>query len=173
MQELIKNPYVIGALPPLFLCCYILFSSFFKIRQVHKDKRDLEKHLLIKLNIEAEALELQKKKMDEIQKENENLRITVQTMRSKPTQDELELLYVYDMALQAMFERAPGFAGAWQTARKEAELEMAKTHSGLLPRLKRALGFSPTYTLKSGISEAGESQSKSENGDNEKTGKPT
>jgi len=143
LKELLNNPFVLGLLPGLALSLYIWLSGLWKQRKLRKEKELLQKHLQTKMELEAESSEMIKSRTEELRKENENLRITVQTLRSKPSRKELELLHIYDTALQSMFERAPGFASAWQTARREAEQEVEQTHKGLLPMIKKAFGTSP------------------------------
>jgi hypothetical protein len=47
-----------------------------------------------------------------------------------------------------MFEKAPGFAPAWQITLKEAESNFEKSEKGFVPLLKRLLPASPDRQIK-------------------------
>ena len=101
------------------------------------------------MELDAEANENRKNQLEKFRQENENLRITVQTLRDKPGRKEVELLHIYDKALQSMFQNAPGFAPAWQTTVKEAEQEVTQYQKGIIPFLKKVIRPSATQYLDS------------------------
>ena len=71
--------------------------------------------------------------------ENENLRISLQTMSQKPGRKEIERLQVYQKAVDRLTINSPGFGPAWQAALKESEEEFSKTYSGVLPFIRRVI----------------------------------
>ena len=61
------------------------------------------------------------------------------TLKQKPGRQELQQLHVYDKALRILFQKAPGFAGAWESAVTEAEKELSANESGLMPFVRKLL----------------------------------
>jgi Fe-S cluster assembly iron-binding protein IscA len=89
------------------------------------------------------------KKQEEIlaklKKENENLRISVQTLGQKPGRAEVRLLNIYDGALRRMMLKAPGFSSAWEIALQEAEREYEENEKGFKSIIKKVFGPSLTH----------------------------
>ena len=141
MDFLLKNKLILGFVIGLLFALYIFLKGLWKQWRLKSENEKLLRHLQTKMELEAEANQLLKDKMNKLQEENENLRITVQSYRFKPSRNELELLQVYEKSLELMFERAPGFAAAWQLAKKEAQTEVEKTHQGILPFVRKAFGL--------------------------------
>ena len=56
----------------------------------------------------------QQKELDSLKQQNENLRMTINTLEQKPGRAEIRTLHVYDKAINLMQKRAPGFAPVWQ-----------------------------------------------------------
>ena len=110
----------------------------------------LREHLQTQLEIESEKKELQKKKLEQLKSENENLRITAQTLKLKPKREEMILLQIYDRAVHIMLERAPGFGPTWENTLKEAKKEIDQANKGIIPFIKRVIHPSahPVLTAK-------------------------
>ncbi len=149
MEEILRHPFTLGFITGLCICLLLFISSTIKIREMRNQYRQLQKQLHLKMEMDAEANENRKNELERIRKENENLRITIQNLRDKPGRKELELLYIYDKALQFMFQNAPGFAPAWQTTLKEAEQEITRYQRGIIPFLKRVINPSASHSLNS------------------------
>ena len=143
LLELLKNPFILGLLIGLAISLYIHLNSVFKVRHYKKEIKNLRNHLNTKMEIESDSINNLKNELESLKSKNENLRATIQTIRAKPNRKELELLLIYDKTLQIMFEKAPGFASAWQIARKEAEKEITESYKGVIPLIKRSLGVMP------------------------------
>ena len=62
----------------------------------------------------------------------------------------MELLHVYDKALQLMFQKSPGFAPVWQTTVQEAEREIAQYQKGIIPFVRRLINPSSQKYLDAG-----------------------
>jgi hypothetical protein len=90
----------------------------------------LRKHLHTKMEVDAEGMTNLKEENDKLKRANENLRITVQTLNTKPEQAELRLLHVYDRALKIMERKFPVFVPTWRTILKHAETELQQTDQG-------------------------------------------
>jgi len=87
--------------------------------------------------------ELRKNEMNALRQERDNLRITVQSLNQKPGRKEIRQYFIYQTALDIMFEKAPGFAPAWQITLKEAESLFEKSERGVVPLLKRLMPTTP------------------------------
>ena len=64
----------------------------------------------------------------------------IQVLNQKPGRQEIRQAQVYQKAIDIMFEKAPGFAPAWQITLKEAEEHVQQAERGLIPFLKRMTG---------------------------------
>lgn len=122
--------------------------SFFSRLKMKKEISSLHKHLHTKMEIDAEGNRKLKDEIDNLNKQNENLRITVQTLKSKPGRTEIRLLHIYDKAINSMMSKSPGFAPAWQFVLQEAEQEMGEADQGVRAFVKKI--FRPAGLLGSG-----------------------
>jgi hypothetical protein len=111
-----------------------------RIHELKSELKKLKQHLQTKLEIDAEASEDKKTKYEKLKEENENLRISLQTVNTKPGRKEVRQFRIYQKALDIMFEKAPGFAPAWQNALREGEDEMKKIDKGFIPFIKKLSG---------------------------------
>ena len=78
--------------------------------------------------------------------ERDNLRNMVQILNQKPGRREIRQFFIYQKAIDIMFEKAPGFAPAWQLTLKEAEAEYDRSEKGIIPFFKR---MAPSSALSS------------------------
>jgi hypothetical protein len=111
-----------------------------KLRNMLNDRMDLESTGLSNLKVELEKL----------RKENENLRVTVNTLSQKPGRKEVQRLQVYQDAIDKLIISSPGFGAAWHTSLKDAETEMDRTYSGALPFFRKVIpqkSAAPTIDL--------------------------
>ena len=100
-----------------------------RLRRMLNDRMDLESDGLSKLKDDYE----------EIKKQNENLRISINTYSQKPNRKEIARLHVYQLAVDRLTINSPGFGAAWQAALKESEDEFQKTYVGVQPFIKRLI----------------------------------
>ena len=138
---ILANPFVKGLLLGLVLCLIIYIRSFLRRRELSKEVDRLRSHLHTKLEIDSKENERRKNELEKLKQERDNLRITVQSLNQKPGRKEIRQYFIYQTALDIMFEKAPGFAPAWQITLKEAESLFEKSEKGIVPLLKR---FMPT-----------------------------
>ena len=131
------KPFFIGLYFGLIGCIAIYFRMMVKIGEAKKELKKLKEHLHTKLEIDSEANEDRKDKIETLKEENANLRVTVQTLNNKPGRKEVRQFYVYQKALDIMLETAPGFAPAWHNALREGEAAVEKVDKGILPFMKK------------------------------------
>jgi hypothetical protein len=108
-------------------------------RELAQEVSRLRNHLHTKLEIDSSENERRKNELETLKQERDNLRITVQSLNNKPGRKEIRQYYIYQTALDMMFEKAPGFAPAWQITLKEAEKIFDESERGVIPLLKRLM----------------------------------
>ncbi|MDR0478034.1 MAG: hypothetical protein LBH14_08915 [Desulfobulbaceae bacterium] len=139
LANLFSSRFVWGLALGLVLWAMTTVRAFFRRRELRQEIDRLRTHLHTKLEIDAAETERRKAEMEQLKKERDNLRITVQSLNQKPGRKEIRQFYIYQTALDIMFEKAPGFAPAWQVTLKEAEQRFEKSESGVMPMLKRLM----------------------------------
>ncbi|MDO9043066.1 MAG: hypothetical protein Q7U64_12130 [Desulfocapsaceae bacterium] len=140
---ILTTPFVEGLLLGFLFCCFIYVRAFLRRRELSQEIKRLKTHLHTKLEIDSADNERRKQELITLRQERDNLRITVQSLNQKPGRKEIRQYYIYQTALDIMFEKAPGFAPAWQITIKEAERLFEKSEQGVVPLLKRLM---PTST---------------------------
>ncbi len=137
IANILSNPFLRGLIIGLLVALVLWIRALFKMRQLSADIKKLREHLHTKLEIDSEENERRKAALDKIKQERDNLRNMVQVLNQKPGRQELRQAQIYQKAVEIMFEKSPGFAPAWQITLKEAEEEMRKAESGIIPFIKR------------------------------------
>ena len=143
LTTLFANPFAKGLGIGIFFCFVILIRGYMRRRELAQEVMRLRAHLHTKLEIDSKENERRKQEKDALKQERDNLRITVQALNHKPGRKEIRQYYVYQTAIDMMFEKAPGFAPAWQITLKEAETLFEKSERGVVPLLKRLMPSSP------------------------------
>jgi hypothetical protein len=126
------NPFAKGLAIGLFFCFIIMIRGYLNRRYLSKEVITLRSHLHTKLEIDSAENERRKQEIEMLKQERDNLRITVQSLNQKAGRKEIRQYYLYQTALDMMFEKAPGFAPAWQITLKEAETLFEKSERYLL-----------------------------------------
>lgn len=139
LVALFSNPFAKGLLLGIVFCVVIYIRGWLRRRELSLEVDRLRSHLHTKLEIDSTDNERRKNDMARLKQERDNLRITVQSLNQKPGRKEIRQYYIYQTALDIMFEKAPGFAPAWQVTLKEAENRFEKSESGVVPLLKRLM----------------------------------
>ncbi len=124
--ETLKMPFVWGLALGLLFFVLSAWSGWKTRREFARYKRMLSD----KMELEAETLAKVQASKKELEKEAENLRIKVAQFHDRPdgkVERELEILA---RAEKSMMISAPGFAGAWETAKAKAAEELAEEDSG-------------------------------------------
>lgn len=143
LMNIINNPFAKGLAIGLVLCFIIYIRGYLRRRELSKEVDRLRTHLHTKLEIDSADNERRKKELDRLKQERDNLQITVQSLNQKPGRKEIRQYFVYQTAIDIMFEKAPGFAPAWQITLKEAEELFEKSEKGVVPLLKRLMPSTP------------------------------
>lgn len=139
LMNLIDNPFAKGLAVGIVFCVVIYIRGFLRRRELAKEVERLRAHLHTKLEIDSSDNERRKHELDRLKQERDNLRITVQSLNQKPGRKEIRQYFLYQTTLDMMFEKAPGFAPAWQVTLKEAESLFEKSEKGVVPLLKRLM----------------------------------
>ncbi|MBX2840803.1 MAG: LapA family protein [Flammeovirgaceae bacterium] len=145
------QPFIIGLGVGLIICIFIYMRESFKRSVLKKQIKDLKNHLHQKMEIDAEATHFKKTEIEDLKKENENLRITNQTLSQKPGRRELINLHVYQRAIDIMSESAHGFAPMWQKAVKESEKDIEQFVEGKSSFVKKIISPISFFSNSSGI----------------------
>jgi MFS superfamily sulfate permease-like transporter len=138
-MTIIANPFAKGLAIGIAVCIIVYIRGLLRRRELSKEVDRLRSHLHTKLEIDSADNERRKTELIRLKQERDNLRITVQSLNQKPGRKEIRQYYIYQTALDIMFEKAPGFAPAWQVTLKEAENLFEKSESGVVPLLKRLM----------------------------------
>ena len=117
-------------------------KSLLTIRKHKKELTEYKEHLDRQMQITNVGNSNLVKELEQAKKENENLRISVQTLNQKPGRAELRLLNIYDAALRKMMSQAPGFSTAWENSLQEAEREYEANETGLKSIVSKVFGSS-------------------------------
>lgn len=133
----LAHPFTWGLLVGLIFAAWAFFGGWSARRTLKREVRRLEEHGRTTAEINAKGNQALLDEVAELKKANENLRISLAALKDKPDRAELQKLYLLDKGVHLMYERAPGFAPAWEGILKEVQVEMDKTSSGLLPWIRR------------------------------------
>jgi len=115
-------------------------KSLWTLRKHKKELANYKDHLDRQMKITDAGNTKLVQELEQVKKENENLRISVQTLNQKPGRAELRLLNIYDAALRKMMSQAPGFSTAWENSLQEAEREYEANESGLKSIVSKVFG---------------------------------
>jgi len=105
-------------------------KSYFKIKKLNKEILDNETYLNRHLKINAEGNKKLEEELIQIRSENENLRISVQTLGQKPGNAEIRLLNIYDVSIRKVSAQVPGFSSVWEKSLQETEIEFSAADKG-------------------------------------------
>lgn len=141
--------YIIVAVVVGWFLSYI--KSRFEVRAYKKDLREYKEHLNRQMKLTNEGSRNLEEELKSLKKENENLRVTVQTLGQKPGRAEIRLLNIYDSALRKMMLQAPGFSSAWEVSLREAEKEYEENEKGLKSIIKKVFGPSLTQHIETPV----------------------
>jgi Fe-S cluster assembly iron-binding protein IscA len=133
---------VIASVAVGWILSYI--KSRFEVRAIKTELKIFQEHLNRQMKLTSEGSKNLEKALEKLKKENENLRISVQTLGQKPGHAEIRLLNIYDGALRRMMLKAPGFSSAWEVALQEAELDYEENEKGFKSIIKKVFGPSLT-----------------------------
>jgi len=139
--------FIIGGIVIGWVLSFI--KSRFEVAGYKKDIKQYQEHLNRQMKITNEGNKNLEQDLEKLKKENENLRISVQTLGQKPGRAELRLLNIYDSALRKMQMKAPGFSSAWEMSLQESEAEYEASEKGFKSIIKKVFGPSLTQSTQS------------------------
>lgn len=125
--------FFLGLLPGV----YVWFRGFHERRRLERELNKLRAHVDAHIELSHEGTVQRKAEIERLQKENENLRVTVKAWQQKPDRSELRQLHVYDHAVRELKRNAPGFAAHWETSLLRAETVIGEEDRGLLAFSRR------------------------------------
>lgn len=129
----------IGVVLAIVLVVVMSVNRHKEILQEKKEADRLRRMLNDRMDLESDGLAKLKESNEELKKQNENLRISLNTYSQKPNRKEMARLHVYQLAVDRLTMNSPGFGAAWQAALKESEEEFQKTYVGVQPFIKRLI----------------------------------
>ncbi len=126
MKEFLTSQFAFG----FYTCCVLLVISMYHHLRLKFEHSRYKRMLSDKLEIEASTLHKLKSELDGVKKENENLRVKVQTQNESADIKNARDLEVYARAEKKMMVAAPGFAGPWEQAKQAAYGEISEEDHG-------------------------------------------
>lgn len=129
----------IGVVLAIVLVVVMSLKRHKEILVATKETERLKRMLTDRMDLESEGLSKLKEQNEELRKQNENLRISLNTYSQKPGRKEVARLHVYQLAVDRLTINSPGFGAAWQAALKESEDEFEKTFYGVQPFIRRVI----------------------------------
>lgn len=121
----------------LVVVAYAVWSAWRRRRELQAEVRRLREHLHAHMELTHEGSTQRKNELEELKRQNENLRVTLKALRQKPDRRELRMLHVYDHAVRQLMLNAPGFASHWENAIRDAEQAVEQVDRGLLAYARR------------------------------------
>ena len=129
----------IGVVLAIVLVVVMSLNRHKEMLQQKQEMERLRRMLNDRMDLESDGLAKLKEDNEELKKQNENLRISLNTYSQKPNRKEMARLHVYQLAVDRLTINSPGFGAAWQAALKESEEEFQKTYVGVQPFIKRLI----------------------------------
>lgn len=146
IKEILSSHFVWGLALGLLIAAFILKNAIGakmqlnrEIRRVGAETRELQTHLNTQMKITATGSEALTKEIVTLKENNENLRVNLATLQSKPDKSEQRQFRLQEMAISSMREQAPGFAGAWEKALRQAESDMDSAESGFSKLVRKVV----------------------------------
>jgi hypothetical protein len=166
--EILQRPFVIGLIIGLILMFVVWLRSLSKMnaaKKAHaKENRELlakvgrlETHIRMQMELSADGSVAVKAEVEELKKQIENLRVSNNSLSTKPGRAELRQLHLYEKALSVMHVRAPGFSVAWSEAIRDAEAELEKEERGLMKWIRKPFQLGKASTAEE-VTEVEETQ---------------
>ena len=124
--HILLQPFALGLELGLFLAALVLW----RVVRLKMDLRRFKQHLSDRMELEAGSVNKARREMEELRRENEQLRIRVAGFNGMPEGRLQQDLEVYARAEKQMLVNVPGFAAAWENAKAVAQAEIAEEDAG-------------------------------------------
>jgi len=147
-----QHHFLFGLFIGLLIAIGIWIKGLVKARKLSKETAKLKESLYTKMQIDTKGHMTRENELEQLRKENENLRVSLKSLQQKPGRAEVRQLHVYDKALHSMLAKAPGFAPTWEMVLKEAEEEIRLTETGFSAFMRKV--FVPGKSLPKDTHEA-------------------
>ena len=145
-KDIFTHYFTWGLLLGLLIAGFILKNSIGskiqlkrEIKRLEKEMRELQSHLNTQMKITATGSDSISKEVEKLKAQNENLRVNLAALQNKPDKNEQRQFRMQEMAISMMREQAPGFAGAWEKAMREAESEMESAENGFKKLVRKVV----------------------------------
>lgn len=126
MKEILLSPAAFGFYGGFFL----FVIAYYHLTKLKFEHARYKRMLGDKMEIEAATMSKMKQELEGVRKENENLRIKIQTQGESGDMKNSRDLEVYARAEKKMMVAAPGFAGPWEQAKQAAYQEISDEDQG-------------------------------------------
>ena len=139
LTQLLNNPLVAGVAGlslGLVLVLFVTVKAWLGRRSLEKENASLLRGHILMHDTGHKTLTAE---LEKLKHQNENLRITVATLKTKTEKSELRTLHIYDKAIRLMHARAPGFAPVWESTLAEAEAEMQQIDTGMMAWIRKTI----------------------------------
>ena len=136
-----QHLFLSGLFIGLVITLVMWARGFFKAHFLKREIKRFKESMYTKMQIEAKGQKAQGNELEGVKRENENLRITVQSLQQKPGRAEIRQLHIFDKAIHSLLARSPGFGPAWEIVLKEAEEEIRQSETGIKAFIRQV--FSP------------------------------
>lgn len=117
------------------------------VRRLENELRELQGHLNTQLKINASGNKQLEADLKELKQQNENMRVSMATLQTKPGRAEIRQYHVMEGAVRLMRENYPNFASSWEKAVRQAEQEIEAGEHGfrkLVRKVMPGIGMTPT-----------------------------
>lgn len=104
--------------------------ALWRVFRVKMELSRFKRHLSDRIELEAESVRRAKAEVEQLRRENEQLRIRVASLVDTPEWRAHRDLEVYVRAEKRMLVNAPGFAAAWENAKAAAQAELQEEDAG-------------------------------------------
>ncbi len=126
-----QHPFLFGLAVGLLIAAGIWIKGLFRSRGLNREITKLKESLYTKMQIDTKGHMSRENELEQLRKQNENLRISLKSLQQKPGRAEIRQLHVFDKAIHSMLAKAPGFAPTWEMVLRDAEDEIQQAETGI------------------------------------------
>ncbi len=145
-KDILYSQFVWGLALGLLIAGFVLKNAIGAKMQLKRELKTmkeemsvLQTHLNTQLKITASGNESLTKEVETLKSQNENLRVNLAALQNKPDKSEQRQFRMQEMAISTMREQAPGFAGAWEKAMKQADADMESAETGFSKLMRKVV----------------------------------
>jgi len=120
------EPFALGLELGLFLVALALW----RVMRLKMELGRFKRHLSDRIELEAGSANKLKRELDDLRRENEQMRIRVAGFNAMPEGRLQQDLEVFARAEKRMLINVPGFAPAWENAKAAAQAELTEEDAG-------------------------------------------